>query len=265
MRRANLQIAGLVLLLTQLTLIRSQAQAQAVLARTLSERDQSILGEKTENTPAPTMLPSTSPEDSKNLPTAARWFPRPLALTSSDPQKFGLVDLAYLDAFTILIGDNPCSRVFGGPHATSALTELVRQLQPRYLDSKIAIRMSGPITTVQSNLTGFSFRLFQKAELNLAGSFFRNRGSDRKFSISPLYAPNTRQTRVVVLLHELGHLVKTADQRWLLADDGNNPSLSLRNTEQIVSVCRNEIDRLSSMTPAQELALTLPPPQPEGN
>lgn len=263
MRRANLQIAGLVLLLTQLTLIRSQAQA--VLVRTLSERDESRLEEKPEHTPAPTMLPSTSPEDSKNLPTAARWFPRPLALTSSDPQKFGLVDLAYLDAFTILIGDNPCSRLFGGPHATSALTELVRQLQPRYLDSKIAIRMSGPITTVQSNATGFSFRLFEKVELNLAGSFFRTRGSDRKFSISPTYAPNTRQTRVVVLLHELGHLVKTADRRWVLADDGNNPGLSLRNTEQIVSVCRNDIDRLSSLTPAQELALMLPPPQPEGN
>jgi hypothetical protein len=262
-RRANLQIAGLVLLLTQLTLIRSQAQA--ILVRTLSERNESRLEEKPEHTSAPTMLTSTSPEDSKNLPTAARWFPRPLALTSSDPQKFGLVDLAYLDAFTILIGDNPCSRLFGGPHAASALTELVRQLRPRYLDSKIAIRMSGPITTVQSNATGFSFRLFEKVELNLAGSFFRNRGSDRKFSISPIYAPNTRQTRVVVLLHELGHLVKTADQRWLLADDGNNPGLSLRNTEHIVSVCRNDIDRLSSLTPAQELALTLPLPQLEGH
>lgn len=263
MRRANLQIAGLVLLLTQLTIIRSQAQA--VLVRTLSDRDQSKLEETPEHTPVPNLLSSTSPEESPKTPIAARWFPRPLALTSSDPQKFGLVDLAYLDAFTILIGDNSCSRFFGGPHAASALTELVRQLQTRYLDSKIAIRMSGPITTVQSNATGFSFRLFEKAELNLAGSFFRNRGLDRKLSISPLYAPNTRQTRVVVLLHELGHLVKTADRRWVLEDDGNDPGLSLRNTEKIVSVCRNDIDRLSSLTPAQELALTLPPPQSEGN
>lgn len=261
MRRANLQIAGLVLLLTQLTLIRSQAQS--VLVRTLSDRDQSKL--EPEHTAGPTMLSSTSPEESPKSPTAARWFPRPLALTSNDPQKFGLVDLAYLDAFTILIGDNPCSRYFGGPHATSALTELVQQLEPRYLDSKIAIRMSGRITTVQSNATGFSFRLFEKAELNLSGSFFKNRGTDRKFSISPVYAPNTRQTRVVVLLHELGHLVKTADRRWILADDGNDPALSLRNTEKIVSVCRNDIDRLSSLTPAQELALTLPPLQFEGN
>ena len=255
MRRANLQIAGLVVLLTQLTLVRSQAQS--VLVQTLSDRDQLRLEEKTEHTPGPTMLSSTSPEDSTKSPIA-RWFPRPLALTSTDPQKFGLVDLAYLDAFTILIGDNPCSRFFGGPHATSALTELVRQLQPRYMDSKIAIRMSGQITTVQSNATGFSFRLFEKAELNLVGSFFRTRYPDRKFSISPVYAPNTRQTRVVVLLHELGHLVKTPDRRWVLADDGDNPGLSLRNTEQIVSVCRNDIDKLSSLTPAQELALTLP-------
>ena len=263
MRRANLQIAGLVLLLTQLTVIRSQAQS--VLVRTLSDRDQSKLEETPEHTPGPTMLSSTSPEESSKSPTAARWFPRPLALTSSEPQKFGLVDIAYLDAFTILIGDNACSRYFGGPHAASALTELVRQLQPRYLDSKIAIRMSGRITTVQSNATGFSFRLFEKAELNLSGSFFKARGSDRKFSISPIYAPNTRQTRGVVLLHELGHLVTTADRRWVLADDGDNPGLSLRNTEKIVSVCRNEIDQLSRLTPAQELALTLPLPQPDGN
>jgi hypothetical protein len=107
--------------------------------------------------------------------------------------------------------------------------------------------------------------LFEKVELNLAGSFFKNRGLDRKFSISPVYAPNTRQTRVVVLLHELGHLVRAPDRRWVLADDGDNPGLSLRNTGQIVSVCRNDIDRLSSLTPAQELALTLPPQPSDGN
>ena len=262
MRRTNLQIAGLVVLLTQLTIIKSQAQA--VLIRTLSDSDQSKLEAKPENTAGPTMLPSTSPEESKPS-TATNWYPKPLALTSADPRKFGLVDLAYLDAFTILIGDNPCSRLFGGPHATSALTELVRQLEPRYLDGKIAIRMSGNITTVQSNMTGFAFRLFEKAELNLAGSFFRERGiSDKRFSISPIYAPNTRQTRVVVLLQELGHLVKTADKRWLLPDDGNNPTLSLRNTEQIVSVCRNDIDKLANLTAEQELSLAQPPsPEPK--
>ena len=254
MRRITLQVAGLVLLLTQLTIIRSQAQA--VLVRTLSDRDQSRLEEMPANTPGPTTLSSTSPEESLKSPIA-RWFPKPVALTSRDPQKFGLIDLAYLDAFTILIGDNPCSRFFGGPHATSALTELVKNLQPRYLDTKIAIRMSGPVSTIQSNATGFSFRMFEKVELNLAGSFFRNRSAtDGRYSISPIYAPNTRQTRVVVLLHELGHLVRNPDRSWVLADDGKDPVLSLRNTEQIVATCRNDIDGLSSFTPTQQLALT---------
>jgi hypothetical protein len=260
-RRTNLQIASLLLLLTQLTWIDSKAQA--VLVRTLNDRDQPRLEEKPEPTPGPNVLSSTSPEESINS-SAARWAPKPLALSSNDPQKFGLIDLAYLDAFTILIGDNSCSRFFGGPHATSALTELVRQLKPRNLDSKIAIRMSGQITTVQSNATGFAFRLFDKAELNLAGSFFRNRSAtDKRFSISPIYAANTRETRVVVLLHELGHLVKTPDRRWVLADDGDNPVLSLKNTEQIISVCRKEIDSLSAFTPAQEFAMTKPKPTPE--
>ena len=254
MRRVNLQIAGLVLLLTQLAIVRSQAQA--ILVRTLSDRHQSRLEEMPANTPGPTTLASTSPEESTTAPVSL-WSPKPVALTSNDPEKFGLIDLAYLDAFTILIGDNPCSRLFGGPHATSALTELVRNLRPRYLDSKIAIRMSGPISTIQSNATGFAFRMFDKVELNLGGSFYRNRSAtDGRYSISPIYAPNTRQTRVVVLLHELGHLVKNPDRSWVLVDDGDDPVLSLRNTEQVVATCRNEIDKLSSLTAAQELALT---------
>jgi hypothetical protein len=120
--------------------------------------------------------------------------------------------------------------------------------------------MSGPITTVQSHQTGFSFRLFEKVEINLDGSFFRGQSTtERRGSVSPSYLPNTRETRVVVLLHELGHLVKTPDRRWVLADDGDDPVLSLQNTEQIISVCRPQIDSLARLTTQQELEMTLAP------
>lgn len=194
-------------------------------------------------------------DESKSSFSALLQPPLPTALTSRDPRKFGVIDTAYLDAFTILNDDNPCSRFFGGRHATAALTELVRQLKPRYIDPHIAIRMSGEITTVQSQLTGFSFRLFKKAELNLGGTFFRDNGLA---SITTTFRPSSRETRVVVLLHELGHLVKTpAEDRWVLPDDGSSSSLSFENTAQVVSVCRQQIESLSKLTPTQELEMTL--------
>jgi hypothetical protein len=184
-------------------------------------------------------------------------MPEPLALTSRDPRKLGLLDRAYLDAFTILNDQNECSRFFGGKDAIAALTQLILQLKPTYLDQSIAIRMGGNITTYQSHRTGFSFRLFDKAEINLASSFYRSNGpSERQVLSVPGFRPNTRETRVVMLLHELGHLVKTANDRWVLPDDGSDPELSLVNTEQVVSVCRQQIRSIARLTHAQELEMT---------
>jgi len=184
----------------------------------------------------------------------ASWVPVPVALTSKDFRKLGLLDRAYLDAFTILNDENQCSQLFGGRFAIAALNELVLQLKPRYLEKNIAIRMSGRITTVQSNRTGFSFRLFEKAEINLASSFFRSNANS--FVVSN-FQPNTRETRVVVLLHELGHLVKSPENRWVLPDDGTDRSLSLENTRQVVSVCREQIESLSKQSTEQQLASAL--------
>jgi hypothetical protein len=67
------------------------------------------------------------------------------------------------------------------------------------------------------------------------------------------YQPNTRQTRLAVLLHELGHLVRGADKKWLLVDDGKDLGLSIRNTEHVVDVCREEIESVTRMTFADQL------------
>jgi len=183
--------------------------------------------------------------------------PVPKALSSHDPRKLNLIDRAYLDAFTILNEDNTCSRLFGGRNAINALNEMVLGLKTRYFENDVAIRMSGATTLVQSHMTGFTFRLFDKMELNLASAFFRSPSpSDRRFSITPIYAANTRETRVVVFLHELGHLVKGADHKWVLTDDGDDPNLSLINTERVISACREQITSLGGVTAAQELERT---------
>lgn len=179
---------------------------------------------------------------------------RLVLLASKDERKLNELDKAYLDAYTILRDDNACSRLYGGPAAIEALNELVRTLRPAYIDRHIAVRMSGETTIFRNAVTGFSFRLFEKAEINLGGSFYRsNAPSERRVPLVADFQPNTRKTRVALLLHELGHLVPGPDGKWLLKDDGDNLDLSVRNTEHVVDVCRDEIESVTRMTVAQQL------------
>jgi len=60
---------------------------------------------------------------------------------------------------------------------------------------------------------------------------------------------------MVVFLHELGHLVRGADNKWVLADDGNDATQSLDNTERVISACREQITSLAGLTAAQELQM----------
>jgi hypothetical protein len=175
-------------------------------------------------------------------------------LASKDERRLSEIEKAYLDVYTILRDDNACSRLYGGPVAIEALNELVRVLRPTYIDRNIAVRMSGTTTMFRNATTGFAFRMFEKAELNMQGSFYRsNSPSDHRVPLVADFQPNTRKTRAALLLHELGHLVRGADKKWILSDDGNDMSLSIRNTEYIVDVCREEIEYVTRMTVAQQL------------
>lgn len=177
-----------------------------------------------------------------------------MAIVSKDDRKLNDLDKAYLDAFTILRDDNACSRLYGGPAAIEALNELMRVVRSAYLDRHIAVRMSGPTTVYRNAITGFSFRMFEKAEINKEGSFYRgNAPSRQRVPGIADFHPNTRQTRVTLLLHELGHLVRGADKRWLLSDDGHDLNLSAKNTKYVVDVCRDEIESVTRMTVAQQL------------
>jgi len=179
---------------------------------------------------------------------------RLVLLASKDERRLNALDKAYLDAYTILRDENPCSRLFGGPAAIEALNELVMKLRPAYLDRQIAVRMSGEITMFRNASNGFSFRMFEKAEINMSGSFYRsNTPSERRIPLVADFQPNTRQTRVALLLHELGHLVRGADKKWLLTDDGNDIERSMKNTDYVVDACRDEIEYATRMTVAQQL------------
>lgn len=179
---------------------------------------------------------------------------RLVLVASKDEKRLKDLDKAYLDAYTILRDENPCSSLFGGPAAIEALNELVRNLRPAYLDRHIAVRMSGEVTMFHNAGNGFSYRMFQKAEINMSGSFYRsNTPSERRIPLIADYQPNTRQTRVALLLHELGHLVRGADKQWVLSDDGNNIEKSIKNTELVVDVCRDEIEHATRLTVAQQL------------
>ena len=182
------------------------------------------------------------------------------SLLVTDPKKLSLIEKAYLDAYTILNDDNACSRLYGGPPAIAALNQLVQKLHPTYLNRNIAIRMKGSTTIYQSYLNKFLFRVFDEVELNLDGAFYRSNGlSERRVPLVGKYQPNTRESRVVVLLHELGHMVRGKDKTWLFVDDGDDNLRSQKNSELLIDTCREQIEAIGKLSPAQQLARTQSP------
>lgn len=181
----------------------------------------------------------------------------PLALSLPNVNQLTPLDEAYLDAFSILKEDNPCSTFYGGPAAIEVLNQFRQQLKPRLLDSSVAIRMSGSTTNHMSLHDALSYRLFQKAELNIEGPFNRRSLYYSDLSIGG-FPPNTREARVTILLHELGHLIGRRDRQWLLPNDGASEDLVRENTKRVIRACRDQIKRLRRISFAQELQAARP-------
>jgi hypothetical protein len=171
-----------------------------------------------------------------------------------NPQRPTELEQAYLDSFSILKSENSCSEFYGGSSAISALNELTQQIRPARLDRRIGIRMSGETSIVMSASSGFTFRLFQKVEVNLDGPFYRSVFSARG-RVPPIgpFEPNTREARVTTVLHELGHLVRKPDGQWLLPNDGNSAGESQENTRRVLNVCGEQIRALHNFSFAEEL------------
>ncbi len=150
---------------------------------------------------------------------------------------------AYYDVLEILSSRNRCSEFFGDSTTIGVFNQLVAKMHKDYLPADIGIRMSGKAENIVNPQTNRIYRLFEKVSLNGNGPFYRS----RKFNSEPslpgvgTYGANTREVRVLMLLHELGHTVKTDDGKWLLPDDGQNESLSQRNSMKVEQECGEEI------------------------
>ena len=269
-----LKFAGIVFVGSVLTLVEGLAQQRQLVAELTSRNDNRQLesvdqpetasrsalessgrakAETTRNSDEvepvvtqPRGEPDASPAKSQLLPDA-------LFLPSAN--RLSPLDKAYLDAFSILRQDNTCSRFYGGSQVIEVLNELKRQLKTTNIETSIAVKMSGPTTSVTSLKYGISYRLFDKAELNLRGSFYNGNPFRHEQSVPAIggFGPNTREARVTILLHELGHLVEKAGKQWLLPNDGNNELLSHKNTQQIIAVCGEQIRQLSGTSFEAEL------------
>lgn len=170
-------------------------------------------------------------------------------LFSGSMRQLTLIDKTYLDAYTILQENNPCSQFFGGPRvATVVLNSLHPRLETSLIENHVGITMFGSTTFITDFQSGASYRLFNKALVNLRGPFYRsvNYQSQKFFHQIGSYLANTREARVLMLLHELGHLLRGADGNWLLPDDGDSPVQVAANTIKIMARCGRQITTLRS-------------------
>jgi hypothetical protein len=171
--------------------------------------------------------------------------PTPLQLSRAN-KKYAS---AYKDTYNILREENSCSSFYGGPKvAVTVFHQLVGQLRTEYdYDPSVGISMATPVTNIDDRRTGYSYRLFARATLNSNGPFYQSKVplTDKCLPGIGDFQANTREARALMLLHELGHLMKGPDQQWLLQDDGNDPLLSFKNTKTVEAHCAKQIKELS--------------------
>lgn len=158
----------------------------------------------------------------------------------------GLADAdSYADAFRVLSEENSCSRFYGGPRlALTVLNSLALQLRRRALGpGPVGIRMSGDYTIYRDGSARGTYRLFQEASINTNGPFLMRVVLPHAPRMQVGRFPaETRQAKVLLLLHEVGHLVLApGGNGWLLPDDGGDARLSERNTQTIESQCLKQL------------------------
>jgi hypothetical protein len=188
------------------------------------------------------------------IPFAAPAAPAPEAvlpaLPAPVPTPFdtGAVRLAdadsYQDAYHVLSKENGCSRFFGGPaNAVEVLNGLALKLRRKHLGDEFAIRQTGDYTNYHNLQTGGSYRLFEEASLNTSGPFSRHAETYGRYDDRTIgrFRARSRPGRVLILLHELGHLIMARRGGWLLPNDGHDAALSARNTRAVEGHCLGEL------------------------
>ena len=272
-RERNIGLASILALVGLFTLAEARAQQpllteQFTAAKGLNQLDSDSQPKPSPEWPgSPTIAPDGTPnvEIGKENPKPARTLTEPArprsatlasALDLPSLAKLTLLDKAYLDAFSILREDNQCSRFYGGPRAIEALNQLKLQLKRGYFDRSVALRMQGKTSFTTNDGSGLSYRVFDKAELNINGPFYKPNLYLPAAFVPAIgeFSPNTREARVTILLHELGHMIRTSSNSYLLPDDGANSSISEQNTMRVIAVCRQQIKAQSRISFGQALA-----------
>lgn len=192
-------------------------------------------------------------DDARNVvePTSVPVPSAPSPLISQDK----VLGSAYYDAVSILGSNNPCSDFFGGPDSVEVFNELVSRIRKDELSVGIGMRMSGPTTNVYNARTKKNYRIFDKVALNSRGPFYRKNAALWEPSVPMVgsFKPSTKEVRALILLHELGHVMKGSDGHWLLPDDGKDEGLSRANSQRIEAVCQDEINSLSKAPAMKDL------------
>ena len=162
---------------------------------------------------------------------------------------------AYYATLAILSSQNPCSDFFGGPDSVGIFNELVSRIRKDAMSVGIGMRMSGLVTNIQDAKTNKNYRLFAKVSLNSRGPFYRRKAALWEPTVPRVgsFEPSTKEARVLILLHELGHVMRGPDGQWLLPNDGEDEGKSLANSQKIEDVCDGELSTLNKIVATEDL------------
>lgn len=176
-------------------------------------------------------------------PTPSEEQPRRLVVVKKDWS----LNSAYSDVFKILSQQNPCSDFYGGSRAaTTVLNEFFVLVTPEQMNREVTFQMVGPPQLLRDPATGASYRLFNRTVVNTNGSFYQRRVEMMREYPSDIgsFTPGSRQARALILLHELGHLIRDENGDWLIPDDGHNGPQSKANTLRVQKACRVQLETL---------------------
>jgi hypothetical protein len=189
-------------------------------------------------------------------------LPAPPPVVSQDK----VLGSAYYDTVSILSSNNSCSDFFGGRAAVDIFNEMVSRIRKEALGVGVGMRMLGPTTNIYDARTQKSYRLFDKVYVNSRGPFYRKKAALWEPTVPKVgnFEPSTKEARVLMLLHELGHVMKGSDGQWLLPDDGKDDGLSRANSYKIEDICEDEINSLSKVTAMKDLGKYKDPDQQRG-
>lgn len=206
---------------------------------------------KDEPRPTPGVVTNVTRVTSRGSEERVEADQQPSPETPSLVSKDKVLGSAYLNTLKILSAKNDCSNFFGGPvGAVDVFKQLARKIRKGYFRTSLSMQMSGEIVNVHDQITGTDYRLFDKVSLNTNGAFYRkqNSQSEPQFHGIGSFGPNTNEARVLIFLHELGHVIKGEDGNWLLPNDGGSDFLSQQNTQKIEDVCGAQIQTLANKT-----------------